>query len=104
MAAVTIKDVWKPLEARWDAVLRTTFNIQPSAKWKLLIEQQEKRVKALDILMLGREMIDLMPFGQEDQAHLGYLDDRRPSDIAPIEAWSPTRSRAEFLARFKRLF
>jgi hypothetical protein len=103
-----IADVWKPLEARWDSVLRYTFSIYPThyvgSARKLLIEEQELRVKALDILMLGREMIDLMPFGQEDQEHLGYLDDRRPSDIAPIEAWTPARSRDEFLARFKRLF
>jgi 5'-deoxynucleotidase YfbR-like HD superfamily hydrolase len=103
-----IKDVWKPLEARWDGVLRFHFDVWPGTlagpARKLLIEEQEKRVKALDILMLGREMIDLMPFGQEDQEHLGYLDDRRPSDIEPIVAWTPTRSRDEFLARFQRLF
>jgi hypothetical protein len=68
------------------------------------MHEHEKRVKALDILVLGREMIDFMPFGEEDQAHLGFLDDRRPHDLDPIRAWTPTRSRMEFLARFDRLF
>jgi hypothetical protein len=103
-----IADVWKPLERRWEETLRRVFKVWPrpamGAERPLLIEEQERRVKALDILMLGREMHDLMPFGEEDCQHLGFLDARRPADIPPVQPWSPARSREEFMARFNRLF
>jgi hypothetical protein len=109
-----IKDIWKPLERRWDMAIRRTFGIWPcyvqhypkrrtAITSGFLLEDHERRVKALDILVLGREMIDLMPHGQEDSSHLGYLDERRPCDIMRIDPWTSERCLEEFQARFANL-
>lgn len=87
-------DFWKPLEARWETAIRKRFCCPES-------DGQERRAKAIDILVLGREMLDLMPFGCEDQLYLGYLDSRRPAELPPIVPWGPEQARREYLNRLK---
>lgn len=100
---------WKAYEHRWDSVIRHIFKVPfgPDIRpWDTayLRRAQERRIKAADILLLGREQIDLMPFGREDAEQLGYLDGRRPWTALPrIRPWSARKARRAFLLRFKEL-
>ena len=60
----------------------------------------EKWIRPTDLLMLGREMTDQLPFGNEDASNIQYMDDRRPSDLNPIVAQSAKVAKLEFLARY----
>ena len=93
------------MEERWENVLREHFNIPHNVgEWfgTALLADQKRRIKALDLLMLGREMIDLMACGQHDQSYLSYLDDRTPADLPRVRPWSMRKSKRRFLIDFHK--
>lgn len=92
---------WKVLEREWDIVMRSLFHISaPNHD----ILAQEIRVKGIDLQLLGREIHDLLPFGEEDAAMIGYYEGQGYTDLDPIEdLWTPERARTEFLAEFALL-
>lgn len=107
-----LRDIWKPLEHRWEKVIRRRFDVWPyythggdkqAITKGIIIIDQEKRVKALDILILGLEMVSFMPYGEQDSASLGYLDERRPHGMMKLQRWSAERCEAEFLERWANL-
>jgi len=107
-----LRDIWKPLEHRWEKVIRKRFDVYPyyihgNVKSALtegyIVKDQDARVKALDILVLGLEMISFMPYGEQDSACLGYLDERRPRGMMKLKRWSARRCEKEFLARWADL-
>lgn len=92
---------WKVLEREWDVVIRSKFHIgAPNNN----IVAQERRVKGIDLQLLGRELSDLLPFGVEDAKKVVYHEGKHPSEIAPIkDLWMPARARLEFLSAFAML-
>lgn len=92
---------WKVLEREWDIVMRSLFAISaPNHD----ILAQEIRVKGIDLQLLGREIHDLLPFGEEDAAMIGYYEGQGYTDLDPItDLWTPERARTEFLAEFALL-
>jgi len=108
-----LRDVWKGLESRWDVVIRYAFDVpvpladlsadEIGAQYARNLSLQKRRIKTADLLMLGREMIDLMSHGGEDSTHIEYWDQRRPTNVAPITPWGPRRARRAFLDRFFQL-
>ncbi len=92
---------WKVLEREWDIVMRSLFRI---AAPNNNILAQEIRVKGIDLQLLGREIHDLLPFGEEDATMIGYYEGQSYTDLDPIkELWTPERARTEFLAEFALL-
>lgn len=92
---------WKVLEHKWDMVIRSLFRI-PAPNNNILA--QEERVKGIDLQLLGREIFDLLPFGEEDAEHIGYDADKRFDRLEPItDLWEPRRAKLEFLSRFVEL-
>jgi len=79
---------WKTLESAWDVVIRARFAAPGSA-------DQRARIKALDLLLLGRELLDL--FDSQDGKLLGFLDARRPHHLAPITPWSHQKAKRMFM-------
>lgn len=96
-------DMWKPLEHRWDLALRRRFGVWPSPDYadSHHIEAQERRVKIIDLLLLGREMKDLFP--GRDVKSIGFLDERRPDDLPSVSPWPPKKAKRLFLRRFYKL-
>lgn len=103
-----IQPIWKDLERRWERCIERTF-LRPLSHVGSVYSPSEYRVevnkiiKARDILVLGREMTDLMPFGEQDALGLGYTTDARPEHIMKIVPWTPLKAYMEFLRRYRSL-
>jgi len=96
-----IRPAWTSLEHDWDKVIRSRFKV--SAPQHNIVAQ-EARVKAIDLQLLGREIIDLLPYGIEDAVNIYYCDGRTP-DLLPEneEILSHEQAKQEFLETFSRL-
>ena len=97
----TIRPAWHALEHEWDTVVRSLFGIRAPQHNTIA---QEARVKAIDLQLLGREIIDLLPYGIEDAVNIHYRDgltpDLLPEDVAIL---SHEDAKREFLETFSNL-
>ncbi len=70
---------------------------------RLMHAHHYDHIRPTDLLMLGREMIDQLPFGNEDAENIQYMDGRRPGDLNPIVPQRAKVAKLEFLARYTML-
>lgn len=87
---------WKPLENRWANEINLQFGLWPS-------EEGEAHTKAVDLQLLGRELIDLVPGGVEDAKCVGYREGRIPAALRRIRPWGRRKAKRLFLRRFREL-
>lgn len=96
-----IRPAWTALEHEWDNVIRSLFCIRAP---NYNVVAQEERVKAIDLQLLGREILDLLPYGEEDAATIVYRDNRTPDLIeAGVAIWSHKEAKDRFLEKFSSL-
>lgn len=94
----SIRPAWVALEHEWDKVIRSLFSVR--APQGDLIGQEE-RVKWIDLQLLGREIIDLLPYGEEDARNINYEPGHTPDLLDPDEGvWSHKEAKLQFLAAF----
>ncbi len=74
---------------------------KPDSLLRIAADQDHHdHIRPTDLLMLGREMTDQLPFGEEDASNIQYMDDRRPSDLNVVVPQRASVARLEFLARY----